>query len=268
MTPYLMVCADDYAQNDAISEGIRQALNAQRLNAVSCLVTSPAWPTAGEALKSMSGTGMVGLHFNLTLGHALSREWTTRFGGVLPRLDRLIVACYVGKMDRLAVQAEWSAQLEAFRRVMGRDPDFIDGHQHVHQLPVIRQQLVLMHQQQKLTAWVRSTVSRVRTRGFLKSQVISGLGGRALVRELSEASIPTNTSFSGVYSFHHALNYPHYFRQFLAASQDGGLIMCHPGLSSKDRDDPLHASRPHELAYLMSDAFLHDLEKYSFALRR
>ena len=266
MKKQIMVWADDYAQNDAISEGIRCAIRARRINAVSCLTTAPSWMRAGAALRQMQSDCLVGLHLNLTWGQASSIAWQKHYGLLFKALPIIILASYLKRLNPQILMAECRAQLELFRRVMGRDPDFIDGHQHVHQLPVVRDVLCALYQNEQLTSFVRSTVSGVQKTGFPKAQLIACLGGVTCKRILQAFGIPINTSFSGVYPFRCAPRYRHYFKHFLSASEDRGLIMCHPGIVSSDTHDPLHASRHHELAYLMSAAFLDDLDAYAFTL--
>lgn len=266
MKKKIMLCADDYAQSEAISAGILQAAKALRINAVSCLASAPDWSKAGSALQSIPSTCLVGLHFNLTWGCALSSFWQTHYDRHFANLSTVIMQCYLGQMHAETVLAEMRMQLDAFRQVMGRNPDFIDGHQHVHQFPVIRDALCLLYTQEQLNGFVRVT-GAAGWQGFPKAQVIALLGSKTLRRMLNNAAIPINTSFSGVYPFKHAPRYADYFKQFLSSSESGGLIMCHPGTQSHERADPLHASRYHELSYLMSDAFLHDLDAHGFELQ-
>ena len=267
MRKKIILCADDYAQNDAISDGIRRAVAAGRINAVSCLTTSSCWPNAGFALSREQSDFFVGLHLNLTWGDAQSMPWKRHYGRSFKGLLAIASACYLGRMDRAVVDAECHAQLDTFRRVMGKDPDFIDGHQHVHQFPVVRDALRSLHANEALTSFVRVTVGGTPVVGFPKAQLIARLGGNSFKRALIQSGIRVNTSFSGVYPFRQARHYRRYFKQFLLATEDRGLIMCHPGIESNNKDDPLHASRHHELSYLMSDDFLHDLDDHSFELQ-
>jgi predicted glycoside hydrolase/deacetylase ChbG (UPF0249 family) len=266
----LILCADDYAQSDEISTGIRMAYEAGRINAISCLTNMPDWPKAGSALLKTCSKGLLGLHLNFTFGHALSSEWRTHYAEVFQSLPRLIFLNYFRQLNPAIVIAECAAQLNAFRDVMGRDPDFFDGHQHVHQLPVMRQGLLTLFSEEHLQGFVRVAAHH---RGFIRKTisaikvlVIAHLGGVSLRGELKQAHIPMNTSFSGVYSFRQSAHYRQFFNQFLAESDHYGLIMCHPGLPSNDKTDPLYSSRNDELRYLMSDEFLSDLRAYGFEL--
>ena len=67
----IALCADDYAQNQAIDDGILSLLAEQRLSAVSCFSTAPRWrQQSAPALREVAAAGAadVGLHFNLTEG--------------------------------------------------------------------------------------------------------------------------------------------------------------------------------------------------------
>jgi predicted glycoside hydrolase/deacetylase ChbG (UPF0249 family) len=266
----LILCADDYAQNDEISKGIRMAYEAGRINAISCLTNMPGWAKEGAALLKMRSKGLLGLHLNFTFGHALSSEWKMQYEETFQSLPRLIFLNYFRQLDPAIIVAECSAQLNAFRDVVGRSPDFVDGHQHVHQLPVMRQALLTLFSEEHLQAFVRVSAHH---RGFIRTTIsalkvlmIAHLGGVSLRRELKQAHIPMNTSFSGVYSFRQSAQYRQFFKQFLAESDHHGLVMCHPGLLSNDKTDPLYASRHDELRYFMSDEFSSDLRAYGFEL--
>ena len=166
--------------------------------------------------------------------------------------------------------AEILAQLNAFIETMGRYPDFIDGHQHVHQLPQVREALFKIYKQEKLACYIRHTSNGwrdlfVRTNP-VKVQAIALLGGRVFARLLKKHEIHTHTSFSGIYSFAKSRNYRKYFKRFLHNSASCGLIMCHPGKASQDKTDPLYKSREHEFNYFMSDVFLKDLVENSSTL--
>lgn len=267
----IIICADDYAQNTAISEGILRLAEAKRINAISCLVNSDKWLETHQALHRAKQTSLIGLHFNLTFGQALSAEWRQKEGAFFPDLPQLLQKAYRGRLDVKVVTAEIMAQLDAFTSAMQMPPQFIDGHQHIHQLPVIRHALLAVYAKRKLSSFLRNTSNGWRDffclESFPKCQLIALLGGRAFKRSLLQQSIPNNASFSGIYNFGKVYDYRYYFKRFLKKSKDGGLIMCHPGNESKDVADPLHQYRHHELDYFMSDAFLSDLEDNSFQLR-
>lgn len=261
----LYICADDYAQSPAISEGILRLAREGRINAISCLSNSPDWPQHAKPLQTLSDVHC-GLHFNLTWGEPLSTAWRQQYGTVFFALSELISLVYTGKIHLDVLKAELRAQWLRFEDHRGKAPDFIDGHQHVHQLPIVSQALLAIYEEKQATGFVRCTSNGYRDlftwQAFPKAQALFLLGGAGFRKR--GASIPMNTTFAGFYPFNHSKRYRDYFRGFLAQSRTQGLIMCHPGLKTKDEQDPLCSSRPDEYDYLMSESYLQDLREFGF----
>ncbi|MBA4696647.1 MAG: ChbG/HpnK family deacetylase [Legionella sp.] len=258
----ILLCADDYGQTAAISHGIMHLAEKKRINAISCLVNTDAWVKAAMPLAVLKEKCFIGLHLNLTWNRPLSKAWRHVYGNVFPRLPRLLRWCYNGRIDQRVIVSEIDMQLKAFYRQTGELPDFIDGHEHVHQFPQVREALLQIYQQTGLNGFLRTTIntsSRFSLAGFPKSQFIKFLGGKNFRRILIKRQIPTNTTFSGIYTFKKAPDYRQYFKEFLRNMKPGGLIMCHPGLNVKDKQDPIGLYRHYEYSYLMSETFLDDL---------
>lgn len=270
MIKRILLCADDYAQNQDISMGILTLCQQQRINAVSSLVNAPLWAESSEKLLPLKTTHYLGLHFNLTWGRALSAEWQACYGKEFKGLTWLLKQCYGGRLDKRSVEAEIQAQIQAYTAALGEKPDFFDGHQHIQQLPIIRDIIGTLYTKSPFAPLLRNTCNGGRDLvcriGFPKKQLIAVLGGWAFKQQLKQLKMPTNTSFAGIYNFAKAKHYRSYFRHFLAISQDAGLIMCHPGLPSVDQSDPLSAFRHEEMNYLMSDIFWQDLRDYGYEL--
>ena len=270
MDKRIILCADDYGQNEAISLGILTLARKSRINAVSCMVNSPYWVQASGAIADFKSSTYLGLHLNLTEGTALSAAWQIHHGADCLTLPTLIKKAYLRRLNVQVVAAEIEAQIAAFVQAMKVNPDFIDGHQHVHQLPIVRDALLLVYKRLGLKALIRSTSIGWRDlwlgQGFPKRPLIGLLGGMAFRRALVKQGITCNANFSGIYPFAQSSRYRHYFKQFLSQVQDGGLIMCHPGNPSDDKLDPLSACRHHEQNYFLSDNFLLDLKMHATQL--
>lgn len=260
MIKNILICADDYAQNEAISEGILILAKNRKINAISCLVNSPNWQESSRKLKAVQNHAYLGLHFNLSFGQALSARWQKNYSTHFGKLSSLIQQSYLRRLDKECIEAEFCAQLDAFRQQLGQDPDFIDGHQHVHQLPLIREVMLKVYKQRQLAAFFRNTSNDWRDFLSPKPLAIALLGGFKFKRLLKEQTIQTNSSFSGFYNFVNAKKYRYYFNQFLKLINTEGLIMCHPGVQSRDLNDPLHHHRHHEFNYFMGTAFPNDLQ--------
>lgn len=251
MTPVraIVLCADDYALHPAIDTAVQQLASAGRLSATSCMTTAPRWREAARALPALRQHIAVGLHFNLTEGHGTAPSAS---------IGQIIAQAYTGQLSVAAMRAAWRQQLDAFEDAAGAPPDYVDGHQHVHQLPSVRTAML-----QELTArygsgrpWIRSTAPAGALRWQPKAAVIAWLGGYRLTRQLRQQQWPMNRGFAGVYAFDAPtpVAYGMHMEQWLQAVQAGSLLMCHPAVTPVD-GDAIGRQRAVECAYLQSAAF-------------
>lgn len=277
MTKRIVLCADDYGQALEISQGIITLIKANRLSATTCLVNSPQWPEHAKWLIPFQDQIDIGLHVNLTEGRACSPLYLETYGECFFPLSTLMRKAFCLNLAPSAIVAECHAQLDRFVKAMGFLPRFLDGHQHIQQFPVIRDALLCVYQErlQQTNAYMRVSHEKIHWRSFFddvggacKKMVIYASGARAFQQCLAKHHIPHNHSFAGIYSFTKACQYKHLFRHFLQDIQDGGMIMCHPGLASSSETDSLTTSRYLEYEYLLSDVFLSDCEQHGVVLQR
>lgn len=269
MKKRIVLCADDYGQEPVISRGIIDLVDKGRLSAVSCMVNRPDWREQAGWLVPYVDRVDIGLHFNLTDGEPLSERYRSVHGGHFFSLSELLKKSFLRQVSRDAMLAECLTQLDAFAEAMGRLPDFIDGHQHVHQFPVIRHAIIQAYQARfpSQQAYIRLVNHQVGL-GNVKKAIIYLSGTRALKALLVQYGIPHNHSFSGVYDFKHAARYAAHFNTFLHEVEDGGLIMCHPGFKSDSQQDPIADARFLEYTYLSGDKFQQDCQRNDAQLSR
>ena len=268
------LCADDYALSSTISQAVITLFEYKRINATSCFVNTPHWEEHSSWLLPYRETQSIGLHFNLTLGRPLSKEAKVIWPNGFPILKKLIMQSYLHQLSQKIIESELLAQIKQFKEQMGMVPKFIDGHEHVHQLPVIRDAFIKIYQQ---TFTHSSCTIRIAANGILNSLrapinkskyvTIQLLGAKALFKAAHQYQIPHNSSFAGIYQFTNAMQYADYFPKFLSYIQDEGLIMCHPGLSAKNALDSIAVHRVHEYDYLMSQQYLADCQSVGAQLR-
>ncbi len=260
----LTLCADDFGLSSGISRGITMLARAQRLSAISCITTTPHWREAAPALRELPPSVTVGLHLNLTEGKPLSRELAAHWP-TLPSLPRLLLMSHLHQLPVAALRVEWLAQLDAFVQATGRAPQMVDGHQHVHHLPVLRQVVLDGIAPMAPRPAVRST-SHLLGPGFaFKRFVIERSGGRALKRELARRGLRHNMALLGVYDFV-THDYRALMRRWLTQlPPEGGLLFCHPG-EVADAGDAIGDARLREFAYFESEAFLGDLAEAGVTL--
>jgi chitin disaccharide deacetylase len=255
----LSLCIDDFGQSPGIAAAVVQLAQAGRISAVSCMSNVPGWQRDAPLLRTLPPSVAIGLHLNLTdgapLSTNLSRSWPR-----LPSLPRLMLRAHLHFLPRNALQHEIAAQWQAFVAATGRSPDFVDGHQHVHHLPGVRDAMLAVFDAMQVQPAVRST-ARVLGPGYaVKRGLIAGTGGFALRRALVRRGLRHNPALLGVYDFRNT-DYRSLMRGWLARlPSEGGLVFCHPGtLQGLDADDAHPAARTRELSYLASAGFLQDL---------
>ena len=267
------LCADDYALSPAVSLGIRAALAAGRLSATGAMTTRPCWPQAARELRELDADADIGLHFNLTLGAPLTAMPQLAPGGRLPPIGTIM---RLAALPEAEIRAELDAQLDAFRAEMGREPDFLDGHQHVHMLAGIRDIVLRALAARGLAGrlWLRSSADmpwRILARGaFLPKALGLAWLGRGFAAEARGAGFAVNDGFAGFSGFDPAADYGGQFGRYLAAPGPRHLVMCHPGHVDAELAalDPVTATREQELAFLLSDRFARMLEARGMRLAR
>jgi len=255
------LCADDYSLSYGVSAGILEAVDAGRITAVSALVNGPRWPAMGLELCRRGRNADVGLHFNLTLGRPLSSMPKFAPNGEFPPLSNVIRMAYGRRLPMEEIRAEIDRQLDRFEAVMDRPPDHVDGHQHVHQLPVVRDMLIAIITRRYASnpPWLRRTQGLAATstplRHRFKSAVISGLGCGRLAALADQHHIEMNRRMMGVYDFAGSgMAYADLMQGWLVRVREGDLIMTHPA-DKIIYNDPIAAMRTEEYQYLSGNEF-------------
>jgi predicted glycoside hydrolase/deacetylase ChbG (UPF0249 family) len=251
----IILCADDFGLNPGICEGILGLVANQRLSAVSCMVNTDGFSAYANELIEAGQKIQLGMHFNLTEGQFLSEPNRACYS-----LRQLLINTHLGLINSRAIAKELNTQLDYYIQVIGRPPDFIDGHQHVHQFPFIRKQLLRLYEQ-RLRAYgtsIRSVYPLINHPQYQsKGRILALTGGRSFRRSMQRREVPHAPFFAGVYDFSPATDYRGLFRYWLSTAPDQTLIMCHPGEHSVSVD-PIAKARQVELNYFASDVFLQD----------
>jgi predicted glycoside hydrolase/deacetylase ChbG (UPF0249 family) len=269
---HIIICADDYGISPAVNAAIRDLIVRQRINATSVIVAAPSFSRAeAQALLVAAGSrAAIGLHVTLTAPfRPLSHNFAPlRNGAFLPlpaTLGRAFVAGF--KIEQLV--QEISSQFAAFSAAFGRVPDFVDGHQHAHLFPQIRDAFLRATKKNAPNAWVRQCgrAGRARTVSDPKALLLNGLS-RSFRRFAADHGLRTNPGFAGTYVFRPGADYAAQFPGFLDRLPNGGVIMCHPGLVDAElkRIDPVTDLRAREYAFFGGDAFVRLLAEQGITL--
>jgi hypothetical protein len=259
-THSLTICADDYGLAPGVSQAIRDLILKRRLHATGCMTGSLYWPQQAQLLKPLEGLADFGLHITLTQQTPLAPMPYLAPSGKLPNPDALVMRSWLGRVDRKEVAAEIHRQLDAFEAAMGRQPDFLDGHHHVHHLPIIRD-VVLEIWQNRLgkRGWIRScweSPVALMNRGIdsVRASIISMLGWR-WHQMMIHHKVPHNMSFRGVYDLTDKVPFADLFSTFITPPAPRTMVMVHPGFvdTALIVADSLTDQRENEFAFLASD---------------
>lgn len=273
--PTLTLCADDYGLAPGLGLAIRALIAQGRLQATGCMTGSPHWPAEAALLKPLDGLADIGLHLTLTDQAPLGSLPDLAPQGRLPSLGVLLKRSLTGRLDRAELAAELERQLDAFEAAMGRPPDFLDGHHHVHQLPGVGEAVLdLWRRRMGRRGWVRNCAeppAAILRRGVspLRALVISRLGRRFAARLRAEG-VPHNESFRGVYDFSGREPFDRLFTRFTSRLRGRTLMMVHPGLVDEAlrAADSLTGQREVEYGFLASEDCARSLAGRGITLAR
>lgn len=236
--PRLILCADDFAFSEAVSETIAGLARAGRLNATCCMTLMPGWRHDSALLRDLPAHVQVGLHLVLTGEQPLTPMPQLAPDGRLPSIHRLQKLAASRRLPLDEVAHELTAQFEAFTAALGRAPDFVDGHQHVHVLPGIRAIVLALAAARAPGCWLRNCDDRLRAmlaRPFAGKALASAWRSRGIAAEAAALGLGTNDGFAGHYAFRG--DYARIFPRFLHRPGDTHLVMCHPGAGLRAGDD-------------------------------
>jgi chitin disaccharide deacetylase len=245
-----IINADDFGMDPAVDSAILELAASGVVTATSAMVLSPNWAQAGMTLCNAPID--CGLHLDFTSPFAAR----IGFGQNLPVL---MAKAFSRQLRRQPVRDAVHRQFDLFETAMGRAPDFVDGHQHVHQFPVIRIELIrALSERYNLNAKtisVRSCVAR-RWRG-LKAAIVAGTGANSFAALAKAGGHAVNSDFAGVYGFDPKTDLHALWSGWIASLQGcAPLVMCHVADNAKESSpDPIRPARLTEYAWLKSATF-------------
>jgi chitin disaccharide deacetylase len=263
----LAVCIDDYGLHAGIDAAAVDLAKRRRVTAISCMPDGPDWREGAAALRDIPAGTQLGLHLNLT--EALGR------GGLVQSLPKLVIRTYARALDAAVVRDEIRRQFAAFESGTARAPDFVDGHQHVHQLPVIREALIDVLDERAAVPrpWLRCTLPAEASAAGLqpadrrKSWLIGQLGAAALSRLAATHGYPQNRRLLGSYAFDGTEDqYLDRLQAWFAIARDGDLLMCHASASGPWQD-PILAARVREYRVLAGPAVVELQQRCGIEIR-
>jgi predicted glycoside hydrolase/deacetylase ChbG (UPF0249 family) len=260
----IWLCADDYGISPGVNRAIRELIERGRLNATSVMVVGPAIgrdeAARLQAAAANNAGAAIGLHVTLT---APFRPLTMHFRPLRDELflpfKKLLRAGQLRRLDPEMIRAEVAMQLNAFRDLFGRAPDFVDGHQHVQLYPQVRDGILAAVKDKAPDAWVRQARRNQplgRRLASPKALFLDYLSTQ-FKRRAARTGLKVNPAFAGAYDYSRIPDYGALMADFLDGLPEGGVVMCHPGFVDEMLVslDPLTKVREIEHAYLAGNDF-------------
>lgn len=253
----VIISADDFAMSESIDEAIINLIQNDRITATACMVLSPHWEKAAKKMTpAIRKKASIGLHLDLT-----------EFGEEAYSLKRLILLSLVRQLPYQKIKSKINEQLDLFESVIKSKPDYVDGHQHVHQLPQVREALleVLTERYRGDLPWLR--IAKPTINAGIKGVVIKMLGARALEKKALSLHFKCSSYLFGVYGFKgKPADYEAMLVKWLAEAKlttGTPALMCHPALQkyhAENKQDPIFEARLNEYQVLKSELIGHFLD--------
>ncbi len=138
MPSLLIINADDYGLDPLVNEAIRELLSTKKISQTTLLINGINIASEIEPLLAIASPSQIGLHFNITHGQSLGKNYKTLTNAqnhFFPKNQ-----CYDllenGKIDLQEIQEECFLQLTALKQFVP-SMTHLDSHHHIHLFPNI-----------------------------------------------------------------------------------------------------------------------------------
>jgi predicted glycoside hydrolase/deacetylase ChbG (UPF0249 family) len=268
----MIICADDYGLSPAVNDGIIELLESKKISAVSCMMLGSDVELGIRQLQGLKKNFDLGLHLTLTNDQPLtklkSESGLVDSQGCLLSFRELVKNTYKKKINYTQLTDEIIAQINRFKELTGHLPEYIDGHQHVQQLPLVRNAVVkivnhLMKKNSKTNIYIRvaklpftwlMTKGILNLRKFVLGNFMIILPGISTTHLLDRQNISHNRFLLGFYDYK-TKNFADIFKAYLSIKPVArDIFFCHPGYVDqrlRNRDSVIE-SRPESLNFLQS----------------
>lgn len=249
----VIVHADDFGETVEITLGICAAIEGGAVTSTTIMASMPGTVDALNRVTALSTRASFGVHLNLCEGRPLTRGGTlVNERGEFHRKRELFWRAMSGRLAAADVEAEVTAQIGRIRDA-GVRLSHVDGHKHLHQLPVVAGVVARVLPRFGIE---RVRLTRLRRPGVLRQPA-------ALVRELLAVSAAAKfrnarlrfpwrvADLQAVM----AMNDTESVARTLQEWRGPVELFCHPGTAKADVDKPGSCARYAELQFLLSPRF-------------
>lgn len=250
----MILTADDFGISPAVDLAILQLIEKGKISSTSCMVTAsnPELRNDLASLKEFRQKIDIGLHLVLTDAFSLKT---------------LIAQAYLHRLSPTDIENKIRRQIEIFVDYFGQLPDFIDGHQHVQQLPVVRDALISAVKSFGSIKYIRVADLPNQwlwnsAQSFLFDVTLGNIAllipGRQSAIVFAKHGIKHNRYLLGYYRHNPAIQFKKVFENYLALKPGADdIFFCHPGYIDEHLKnvDTLVESRKDNLNFLMSAEF-------------
>jgi predicted glycoside hydrolase/deacetylase ChbG (UPF0249 family) len=249
----LVIHADDFGETVAITNGIRRGIEAGVLTSTSIMANMPATAYALDRVRALAGYASFGVHLNLCEGRALTRGRTLLDEQeCFPPKRILIRRALSRKLSLTELEREIAAQI-AFVRDAGVPISHVDGHKHLHQLPIVSTAVA--------NVLPRFGIERVRLTRLKRLDALGKAG--TLLRELAAWRAARIFRRAGLQSPVRTVDLGDILSRGFGRRGPGSLVdargvvelCCHPELPGEAAAKPGSHQRSQELEYLLSPRF-------------
>ncbi|MFI4886045.1 MAG: carbohydrate deacetylase [Steroidobacterales bacterium] len=249
----MIVHADDFGETVEITAGICLAIEAGVVTSTSVMVNMPGTAEALRRIPQLARQASFGIHLNLCEGRPLTRGATlVDANGDFLRKRTLAMRALTRGLSLAELEAEVAAQI-AMLRDTGVRVSHLDGHKHLHQLPIVCAAVA--------NVLPRFGIERVRITRLARLR--KARGAMMLAREMAARHAARVFARARLRSPVCTVD----LRELLAGeglARPAGRhtrgvapieICCHPGTAAADAGKPGSHRRSSELEYLLSPAF-------------
>ena len=249
----VIVHADDFGETLEITKGICLAIEAGVVTSTSVMVNMPGTAEALRRAPKLTQQASFGLHLNLCEGRPLTRGATlTNEEGEFLRKRSLAARALTGKLSLPELEREVAAQIAALRDA-GVRISHLDGHKHLHQLPIVCAAVANVLPRFGIE---RVRITRLGSLGQLRSASL-------LAREIAATHAARVFARAGLRSPLRIVDLRALFTSHTLAPLGHARaeaptpieICCHPGTAAADEAKPGSHRRCNELEFLLSQEF-------------